>query len=58
MTSQEELKPCGCGASARVEKRKGRWYVECSAWPVKAFFGETEQQAIAAWNRRSKGAGE
>jgi DNA-directed RNA polymerase subunit RPC12/RpoP len=65
MTSQGELKPCAhCGGSARFESyivEACVWCPDCGVRVCKKHAPKHDTgnaNAIAAWNRRSEGAGE
>lgn len=56
MRGMEELKPCpfGCEKVAKDHSEIG-WVVRCASGDYShdvAAFGDTEEEAIAAWNNR------
>ena len=62
----EELKPCACGGSPKVEKFCGWWHIECKKcgeYPFEYMKGSrtervwgwnTRKEATEAWNRRAE----
>jgi hypothetical protein len=52
-----ELKPCECGGKAVVWRTPARTYIQCEKYTRKSheviFSGETDEEAVAAWNRRA-----
>ena len=62
MSVMTKLKPCPfCGGKAKIEKHESGmffkstyWFVICGMCRGRTFLQDTQEEAIEAWNKRTK----